>query len=1001
MPTHHRPREDPRKASLATQYEMTSTTGTAFERMVADNGANVLHCRHLLLKPVEMRNVEDVHMIKLFFNTSKIGKYCTHLDLQKESEFYKSLQLQIVDTANTYVFRQGDMGDKFYVIFSGTVQVRKSILNQNGDSVESAVCELRPGDCFGDRALTGALNETLPREASIMTISNTTELAFMDKLSYSRVMRDRTSEMRLDMPKVAGLDVTKRFRSNKDIVRAIFLQPAHERTERDLKFAVEYLKGVKFFARFSFEVRKQLCKALRLICAWTNTVVFEEGHPGYHFYIIFCGSVEVLINTTNRYDAAVQSVVSMLKEGETFGELALSEEDGTRRATVVATEYTEFLTLSRDEYIPLIQKYQNQYHTEYVRMLQQNPYFTGDEWDLHTLEAMCSVMVEKYVPFRGTVCEQGSRASEMFVVVRGECVAQYETTDPFTNEALTVGLGRFGPNSVIGCAEATAGKFNDVFIRPVSVVATSPVKVLVLSRFDIFHLLTPEARDGLQRWSYNADAETLDARVLKTIVWEKYRSNFIADSMLLSSKPTVEHRGVEDSSQKQLQKHGHLPPVKQTTDIHARKVVDSGELQLVSRPRLTYSSSQGQLSHPSHHSSRQPKPSPSADILILDPTNTGSTVSTTATPAAVPLSSSASMPALLASLVADAATPPLVVSAPAPRLPPASMGITHFNPKQQQQSIVPSTPETTRSKTPISGGSHPTRQFLWSPLHGVYQPYAVVGFGRPVESAAPVTFRVCGKFRDLDAALRMFHDVCKLEPTPVNAIEDHSNFVVYKDGDVSLALRNMDRSDKPSTVSEEGPPGPPLAQSSSMHSIPPRQHLNALTSCALNTGPKESRLRQKRHSVVLTTSSSPNSKLPSAHRLADDALPDSSTIVAGIRQEGDPDVMGQRFACIGLKHHVDDDSRDLHVHVYHCFPTHQSAIRHSKQLVAMLNAFADNCLYVVPLFDWIHRQDLERYEARNPDLDSLLDGKLTISKFSGWKARKDAVRKRQGHIYHG
>ncbi|RHY92657.1 hypothetical protein DYB35_003031 [Aphanomyces astaci] len=806
MPTHHRPREDPRKASLATQYEMTSTTGTAFERMVADNGANVLHCRHLLLKPVEMRNVEDVHM--------------------------------------------GDMGDKFYVIFSGTVQVRKSILNQNGDSVESAVCELRPGDCFGDRALTGALNETLPRE------------------------------------------------------------------------------GVKFFARFSFEVRKQLCKALRLICA---------------------------------YDAAVQSVVSMLKEGETFGELALSEEDGTRRATVVATEYTEFLTLSRDEYIPLIQKYQNQYHTEYVRMLQQNPYFTGDEWDLHTLEAMCSVMVEK----------------------------------------------------------ATAGKFNDVFVRPASVVATSPVKVistdrkkhwltnqcvqvLVLSRFDIFHLLTPEARDGLQRWSYNADAETLDARVLKTIVWEKYRSNFIADSMLLSSKPTVEHRGVEDSSQKQLQKHGHLPPVKQTTDIHARKVVDSGELQLVSRPRLTYSSSQGQLSHPSHHSSRQPKPSPSADILILDPTNTGSTVSTTATPAAVPLSSSASMPALLASLVADAATPPLVVSAPAPRLPPASMGITHFNPKQQQQSIIPSTPETTRSKTPISGGSHPTRQFLWSPLHGVYQPYAVVGFGRPVESAAPVTFRVCGKFRDLDAALRMFHDVCKLEPTPVNAIEDHSNFVVYKDGDVSLALRNMDRSDKPSTVSEEAPPGPPLAQSSSMHSIPPRQHLNALTSCALNTGSKESRLRQKRHSVVLTTSSSPNSKLPSAHRLADDALPDSRTIVAGIRLEGDPDVMGQRFACIGLKHHVDDDSRDLHVHVYHCFPTHQSAIRHSKQLVAMLNAFADNCLYVVPLFDWIHRQDLERYEAaRNPDLDSLLDGKLTISKFSGWKARKDAVRKRQGHIYHG
>ncbi|RHY33386.1 hypothetical protein DYB32_001675 [Aphanomyces invadans] len=794
--------DDPRKASLATQFELKTVNGSAFERLVADNGPNVVHCRQLLLKPVENRNVEDVHT---------------------------------------------------------------------------------------------------------------------------------------------------RFRSNKDIVRTIFLQPAHERTERDLKFAVEYLKGVKFFARFSFEVRKQLCKALRLVCAWTNTVVFEEGHLGHYFYILFGGSVEVLISTTNRYDATVQNVVSTLKEGDTFGELALSEENGVRRATVVATEYSEFLTLSRDEYIPLIQKYQNQYHTEYVRMLQQNPYFMGDAWDVHTLEAMCAVMAEKYVPFQGVICEQ-------------------------------------------------VHHFNDVYIRPASIVAASPVKVLVLSRFDIFHLLSPEARDGLQRRSNDPDAETLDARILKTIVWEKYRTNFIADLHVekassagrsnTKSTPELRMKDLalvqEKTAESPSKLRGNLPLVKRTMDLHGRKVVESGELHLHPRPKLTYSTSHGHLNLSSTHlhGPWTAKAKPPAEILVLDSTHAAPTL----------LATSSSMPELppLTNHRAPSTSPHPSALAPSPT---PVMGISHLNPNQH----IPSTPDSTRTKTPsgATSGPHATRQFLWTPLHGVYQPYAVVGFSHPVDTKSYVAFRVCGKFRNLDAALRMFHDVCKLEPMSVNAFEDHSNFVVYKDGEVSLALRNM-HGDRPDNVTETAPPG---LQPTQPHHV--RHHpLNALghATNATAAGPSAKdpppRLRQKRHSVVVT---SPDSKLP-LPRTEEAALPDSRTIAHGIRQGRDPDVMGQRYACIGLRHHADSD--DLHVHVYHCFPTHQSAIRHSKHLVSMLNAFADNSLYVVPLFDWIHREDMDRYEARNTDLDSILDGKLTISKFSGWKARKDAVRKRQGHMYH-
>lgn len=203
-----------------------------------------------------------------------------------------------------------------------------------------------------------------------------------------------------------SLEISKRFRSNKDIIRNIFLRNSSQRSEKDLKFAVEYLKGVKFFSRFSFEVRKQLCKAMRLISAVTNTVLFEEGQVGKHFYIIFSGCVEVSVRAKNRFEETSENVVSRLAEGDYFGELALSEENGIRRATVVCADYCELLVLGRDQYGPLIKKYQNEYHAQYAHLLRQNPYFIGPEWDDNTIEGMCSVMTEKYIPFKGEICKQ-------------------------------------------------------------------------------------------------------------------------------------------------------------------------------------------------------------------------------------------------------------------------------------------------------------------------------------------------------------------------------------------------------------------------------------------------------------------------------------------------------------------------------------------------------------------------------------------------------------------
>ncbi|KAI9994052.1 hypothetical protein PInf_016615 [Phytophthora infestans] len=396
---------------------------------------------------------------------------CPPISVVKLDRLYQSLELVANTEKGAYVFHEGDDGDSFYLVYTGRVEVvKKEVGNPARVNGIVHLTFLGPGDTFGERAL---LSNTDVRAASVIISTTPTDLVFINRVVFSELLKESH-----DSSNTNTLEITKRFRSNKDIVRNIFMRSSAQRSEKDLKFAVEYLKSVKFFSRFSFEVRKQLCKVLRLISAVTNTVLFAEGQVGRHFYIIFSGCVDVSVRTKNRFDETKESVVSRLGEGEYFGELALSQVDGLRRATVVCTEFCELLILGRDEYEPLIKKYQNEYHARYTQMLRKNPYFIGPEWDDNTIEGMCSVMTEKYIPFQGEICKQGSRASELFIVTRGECQIIHEGKDPITNARQMYELGRYGPNSVLGCAEASAGKFNDIFVREYSILAESPIKVL-------------------------------------------------------------------------------------------------------------------------------------------------------------------------------------------------------------------------------------------------------------------------------------------------------------------------------------------------------------------------------------------------------------------------------------------------------------------------------------------------------------------------------------------
>ncbi|KAK1931512.1 cAMP-dependent protein kinase regulatory subunit [Phytophthora citrophthora] len=971
-----------RRRSLASQMEEMASDG-AFLRAIEKKSPQINVCRTILRKPTGKRTLEDIHVL---------------------DRLYQSLEIVAYNEKGTYVFHEGDDGDSFYLVYSGRVDVVKNDPSRVNGIIRLVV--LGPGDTFGERAL---LSSTDVRSASVIVLSAPTELVFINRVVFSELLKESH-----DSSNTNTLEITKRFRSNKDIVRNIFMRSSAQRSEKDLKFAVEYLKSVKFFSRFSFEVRKQLCNVMRLVSAVTNTVLFAEGQVGRHFYIIFTGCVDVSVRAKNRFEETKESVVSRLGEGEYFGELALSQADGVRRATVVCTEFCELLVLGRDEYEPLIKKYQNEYHAQYAQMLRKNPYFLGPEWDDNTIEGMCSVMTEKYIPYKGEVCKQGSRASELFIVTRGECRIINEGKHPITNARQMYELGRYGPNSVLGCAEASAGRFNDIFIREYSILAESPMKILVLSRFDIFHLMSAEARASLQRSSNGYIRESIQSRALKSVAWEKYKKAFIS-SVMTESHPQAfgsfggrPDRGAIPIQQVATLGKSQSAPLLPLND--ARVLVDPGSLVLERRRGVSKISASGTQTKQTNGSPKESQESaitaedtqnPSQDnnagtVTLHTPVNRSASVSSlqpehsTSTklqhggnraklppvPHDEPTSTPHSLPLVLArsgssktlnrrsdSSNIEKSTRALLTTAASPTTA-ATMEFRselrrcgRIRVEKLDNTLIAAKNGTTGAPTAAVA----TAATIWDPIHGVCQPFVVLGFmkeqaARPASRCISLSLSASKTSRSAKSAADQLRKAAVAAVSSVSHPEFTRFRVFGKFRDIEDALelfRQICAVEKTAGISD--------VRDCSRFAVYKEDEMTM----ALENFP----------SVALDGSEvSPNAAQFSAADL--------------------PQATGQRFACVSVCLQPPGATciEAIVVHVYQCFPTPQSAVRFARQVATTL--LAPGALNIIPLFEWIVLTELERFDARNNDLEQELELAMRRGgQESTWKARKEAVKR--------
>lgn len=194
---------------------------------------------------------------------------------------------------NEKIIKQGEVGDKFYLIVDGKVSVTQSSLG----SSSRELIQLTRGKYFGELALIS--NE--PRKANVIAIEPVICYT-IDKQTFNSVLgtlKDAETE----------------------------------------SIGITILKKVKILQGLTEKQLHTIAKCLEIINYYDGNEIIIQGEEGDKFYMIVSGEVIVYVNHVE---------VARLKSGSYFGEMALMN-DERRNATITAAGDVTCLTLNRTE----------------------------------------------------------------------------------------------------------------------------------------------------------------------------------------------------------------------------------------------------------------------------------------------------------------------------------------------------------------------------------------------------------------------------------------------------------------------------------------------------------------------------------------------------------------------------------------------------------------------------------------------------------------------------
>lgn len=288
------------------------------------------------------------------------------------------------------LFKQGDEGDKFFIIRDGEVKV-----TVNGEDVAT----LKAGDYFGEAAL---LVPGTKRNATI-TATSATSCYVLGGEDFSELFAQKKSKVRF----------VKRIAVAADQRERKVIKPAGASTEKNDQARKFILKSVQeniLFTGLEKEQQMGIIEEMYKTTIKKGVSPIKQGDPGDNFYVVESGKFDIIVDGKKVHEQL---------PGTSFGELALMY-NAPRAATVTAAEDSVVWAVDRYTFRRVVSDISKKQYASYAAFLAKVELLAplaGYERE-KIAEALEEVTFKK----GEAVIKQGDQGDAMYIVWKGQCV---------------------------------------------------------------------------------------------------------------------------------------------------------------------------------------------------------------------------------------------------------------------------------------------------------------------------------------------------------------------------------------------------------------------------------------------------------------------------------------------------------------------------------------------------------------------------------------------------